>query len=261
MGDQTDRPGHHREAAGDAPGKPHPRRGARADRRLGRLGGAEVGQPGGDRARGQPMLDQRHHQGVEHHRLLLRGKPSLELEERDVAERDPSDQVRGQVMVADEDPVGRAAPEPGLELPAHLRTVNLVLYPGSPKSDSSTSSTLLRNISLEWIAFSISVTSAPSDSCRSVTSTSTGIGGSIEVSSLFRITRARPVTLGRKSPTTARIAVGYTLTPRTMNMSSRRPSTRWRKLVRPHSHVVPSMRAMSPPRKRTTGIASRVSAV
>src|SRR5439155_943553 len=201
MGDETDGPGHHREAAGDAPGKLHlggdgRDRAGRVDREVAAVG-----------SRGLlcDELHERHHQGVEHHRLLLRGKPSLELEERDVAERDPSDQVRGQVVVADEDLVGRAAPEPGLELAAHLRTVNLVLYPDSPKSDSSTSSTLLRNISLEWIAFSISVTSAPSDSCRSVTSTSTGIGGSIEVSSLFRITRAGPVPLGRNAPTTARI--------------------------------------------------------
>src|SRR5438309_3300683 len=231
------------------------------DGRLQRLRRAEIGHAGSDRARGQTVLDQRHHQRVEHDRLLGRRQAGHQHEEGEVAQRDLADELLGQDLAADEDLVGRPAAEPRLQLARHRRTVRRVLYPASPNSDSGTSSTLLRNISLAWIAFSISVTRAPSDSWRSVISTSTGIGGSIDVSGPSRITRARPVTRGRKSPTTARIAAGYTFTPRTMNMSSRRPSTRCRKLVRPHSHSVPSMRTMSPPRNRTTGIASRVSVV
>ena len=93
------------------------------------------------------------------------------------------------------------------------------------------------------------------------TSTSTGTGGSTLTPSPLRTTRARPVTRGLKPPTTARIAEGYTLTPRTMNMSSRRPRQRIRNEVRPHSQDVPSMRTMSPPRKRSIGIACRVRCV
>ena len=82
---------------------------ARRHRRLQRLRRAEIGQPGGDRARGEAVLDQRHNERVEHHRLLLRGEPGLELEKRHVAERHLADQVRCQVVSADEDLIGRAA--------------------------------------------------------------------------------------------------------------------------------------------------------
>ena len=95
------------------------------------------------------MLDQRHHEGVEHDRLLLARKAAFELEKRDIAKRDLADQVVGQVVATDEDAVGGAASQPGLQLAAHFLTVSLVLYPLSPKSDSGTSVTLLRNVSLE----------------------------------------------------------------------------------------------------------------
>src|SRR5207237_10872424 len=52
---------------------------ARRDRRLQRLRRAKVGQPGGDGARRETVLDQGHDQGVEHHRLLARSKPALKL--------------------------------------------------------------------------------------------------------------------------------------------------------------------------------------
>ena len=101
---------------------------ARRDRRLQRLRRAKVGQPGGDGARRETVLDQGHDQGVEHHRLLARRKPALQLEECEVAERHLADEVRREVAAADEDLVGRAAAEAGRELlAAHFRTVSFVL--------------------------------------------------------------------------------------------------------------------------------------
>src|SRR5438067_1232701 len=184
---------------------------AQQPRRHGRLQGlrgAEVGQPGGDRARGDPVLDQGDQDRVEHHRLAMVRQAALELEVRDIAERHLAYEVGRQVVAADEDLVGGAAPKRRPELAAHFLTVSRVLYPASPKSASGTSVTPPRNIRREWIASSISATRAESDACRSVTSTSTGTGGSIDVSWPVRTTRARPVTRGRNSPTTDRIAAG-----------------------------------------------------
>src|SRR5579872_2214522 len=229
--------------------------------RLQRFRGAEVRQTGRDRAGSHAVLDERHGQRVEHDGLLRRGQPAHQLEVGEVAQRNLADQLVRQVAAPDFDAVRRAAAQPGLEPLLHRLTVSLVLYPESPKSASETSVTLPRNKSLPWIASSISAISFGSLSWPACTSTSMGTGGSMLVSGPGRTTRARPVTRGRKSPTIDRIAAGYTLTPRTMNMSSRRPRTRIRKLVRSHSHEVPSMRTMSPPRKRTTGMASRVRVV
>ena len=97
------------------------------DRRLERLGSPVVGQPRRQRARSDAVLDQRHGDGVEHHRFPGAGQPAAQLQEREVAERHLADEVGRQVVAADEDLVGRAPAQTRAQLAAHLRTVSRVL--------------------------------------------------------------------------------------------------------------------------------------
>ncbi len=90
---------------------------------------AEIRQTGRDRARCHAVLDKRDGQGVEDYRLLVGWKPTLQLEERHVPEGNLADQLFGQVVAADDDPIRGAPAEVGAELfPCHGRlTVSLVL--------------------------------------------------------------------------------------------------------------------------------------
>ena len=64
-----------------------------------------------------------------------------------------------------------------------------------------------------------------------------------------------PLTSGAKAPTTSRTAAGKTLTPRTISMSSVRPTQRTRGPVRPHAHGVVLTSTWSRVRKRSSGAA------
>src|SRR6266851_1282320 len=217
---------------GPAEAVPHPQK-ARRDRALQRFGRAKVCHPRGDRARRHAVLDQRDRDRVEHHRLLRSREPALELQEREVAERHVADEL-GQVVAAHDNLVRRAPAHFRVQLlPRHVFLVRRVLYDASPKPDSVISSTRQRNVSVARTAFSISSANLASAGAPSATSTSIGTGGSTLTLVPSRTIRARPVTCGRNRPTTARIADGYTFTPRTMNMSSRRPTMRMRKVARP----------------------------
>jgi len=106
------------------PGAAQPRR----HRGLECFGRPEVGQARRDRARGQAVLDEHHHDGVEHRRLRGRRQAARELEEREVAERRRADEV--DETVAAHDDVGGVRPRDVrsqlLALPHAFRT-SLVL--------------------------------------------------------------------------------------------------------------------------------------
>ena len=82
---------------------------------LQRFGSAGVGQAGDQRARRDAVLDQRHHDGVEGHRLLRRRDAAGELEEGHVAEVQVAEDLGRQVAPAHRDPVGRAVAEFGVQ--------------------------------------------------------------------------------------------------------------------------------------------------
>jgi hypothetical protein len=98
-------------------------------RLLQRLGGAEVGQAGSDRARRQPVLHQGHRYGVEYRGLLGRGEAPHQLQEGQLPERHVADQLH-QVVPADHDPVSGAVGDVGAEAALAAQfpvTVSLVL--------------------------------------------------------------------------------------------------------------------------------------
>ena len=64
-----------------------------------------------------------------------------------------------------------------------------------------------------------------------------------------------PLTAGAKAATTSRTAVGKTLTPRTISMSSVRPMQRTRGAVRPQAQRPAATRTWSRLRKRSSGAA------
>ncbi len=81
---------------------------------LQRLRSTEIGEPGGNRARGHAVLDQRDGDGVEDGRLLGSGQAALQLQEGEVAQRDCADQV-DQLVAPDDDPVGGAVGDVGAQ--------------------------------------------------------------------------------------------------------------------------------------------------
>ena len=83
----------------------------------------------------------------------------------------------------------------------------------------------------------------------------TGNGGSCLTPSAAGRTRMWPLTSGANDATTSRTAEGKTLTPRTMSMSSVRPTHRTRGAVRPHGQRDVRTTTWSFVRKRSSGAA------
>src|SRR3954468_15444981 len=86
-------------------------------------------------------------------------------------------------------------------------------------------------------------------------STRTASGGSCLTPGAPGRTRMWPLTSGANVLTTSRTAAGKTLTPRTISMSSVRPTQRTRGLVRPHGHAPVRITTWSRVRKRRSGAA------
>ena len=84
-------------------------------RPLQRVWGGQVGEPGGDRGRGEPVVGQRHQHGLEHPGLGRGGPPQRDQPEGELAEADLAHQVRGQVLAEQPDLVGRRGAERGGE--------------------------------------------------------------------------------------------------------------------------------------------------
>ena len=97
--------------------------------------------------------------------------------------------------------------------------------------------------------------SAPSGARPCASSTSTGSGGSCFTPAAPGRTRTWPLTSGANPLTTSRTAEGKTFTPRTMSMSSVRPTQRTRGPVRPHGHGPDRTSTWSRVRKRSSGAA------
>ncbi len=91
------------------PGKPG------GNRRLHRFRRAEIGEAGGQRARRDAVLDQRHHHGVEKLRLPGIGNAAHQLEERHVAEIQVAEDLAGQVLAAHHDAVDGGPGELGAD--------------------------------------------------------------------------------------------------------------------------------------------------
>src|SRR5439155_15302994 len=146
---------------------------ARGDGALERLGRAQVGEPGRDGAGRHPVLDERDRDRVEDGGLLLRGQPSLQLQEGHVAQRGLADEILDEVMASDHDPVGRAPGQLRAQplAAAHARLVRLVLYPLAPKALSATSVTRARK--LRWDRIASSSSGARAGSWRRLSGTST----------------------------------------------------------------------------------------
>ena len=115
----------------------------------------------------------------------------------------------------------------GLELPHALRRPDCALYslrcrrPARHELDvrvwtTSTARSLSR----------IASASSSSAATPRASSTVTGSGGSCFTPAARGLTRMWPLTRGANAPTTSRIAVGKTFTPRTISMSSVRPTQR-----------------------------------
>ena len=81
------------------------------ERALERLGRARVGQPGGDRSRGEAVVGQGDQHGLEHRQLLRRRRPLGHQPEGQVAEGDLSDQVVREVLTEQGDLVRRGRPD------------------------------------------------------------------------------------------------------------------------------------------------------
>ena len=109
------------------------------ERALQRVRRAGVGQAGGDRRRGQPVVGEGDEHGLEH-RQLLAGRPPLGDEPvRQLAEAQPADQLGGEVVAEQRDRLGCRGPDPGAVRRAVGRAHGAVPS-GAARSHSSISS-------------------------------------------------------------------------------------------------------------------------
>src|SRR5215218_8820891 len=141
-----------------------------------------------------------------------------------------------------------------LELP-HQRSTSLDLYSLRSRLPHSTSSTCVWTTNTLRTLSRIASASAASAARPRASSTATGSGGSCLTPSDGGLTRTLPLTSGANTPTTSRTADGKTLTPRTMSMSSVRPTQRTRGPLRPQGHGRVPTTTWSRVRKRSSGAA------
>src|SRR3954470_10207751 len=136
------------------------------------------------------------------------------------------------------------------------RSTRCDLYSLRRSVPHGTSSTRVWTTSTSRILSRIASASVASAAFPSASSTATGSGGSCFTPGASGLTRTCPLTSRANAPTTSRTADGKTLTPRTISMSSVRPTHRIVGPVRPQGQApVRVIRTWSRVRKRSSGAA------